>query len=247
MGSRGYKPTFNRKTASQRSMALAIKKAFVPPRPRIRDRTGVENKYFDVVIGFVMPASVVWDATTNAMPVGSQPQIAAGDDVYQRNGRKIMLKRVHFKGNLITTVTAAGTAVTPTTTARVVLWRNMGNNLPGVYLGLADGAAFGNTITAMGAMQSPTNFGVGKIVDDISVQLAPTAAANNAVGTTVTTAATDVHIELGYRPKQPIEITYSGTGAATILQNQFVILANAEAATFNPSLQGVCRFYYTDA
>ena len=55
---------------------------------RIAQALGVENKYFDVAVGFNIPATVDWASTE----VGADmPQIPIGDDQGQREGRKVLL------------------------------------------------------------------------------------------------------------------------------------------------------------
>lgn len=113
-------------------------------------------------------------------------------------------------------------------------------------MGLNGGAA-GNSSVATHMFQSITSFGRAKIVDDVIVNLDTTVAVNNASATTVSAASVDRSIRLTYRPKKPITINYAGSATAIPNTNSFNILANAEAVQFVPNLQGVMRFYYTDA
>jgi len=75
-----------------------------PPRRTLARTLGVEVKYFDVAVGFNLPSTVDWASTE----VGADmPQIPQGDDITQRNGRKIQLQRIMFRGTLMTTITTA--------------------------------------------------------------------------------------------------------------------------------------------
>lgn len=214
---------------------------------RMKQLLGVEPKYFDVAVGFVIPATVNWAGSE----VGADmPQIAEGDDISSRNGRKISLTRVKFRGTVMTTALTGQTLVPGSNTVRVVLVRNLapkGVSLNGEdVLGLNSGAA-GNTSVAIHMFQSPVSFGYAKIVDDVIMNLDASVAVNNASATTVSAAAVEKSFSLSYTPKKPITIQYSGSGAAIPNINSFNILANAEAVQYVPTLQGVCRFYYTDA
>ena len=69
---------------------------------------GVEIKYFDAPIGFVVTSSNDW---TGSEAGADMPQIPQGDDIFNRNGRKIQLKRVACNLTLHTTPTTAATAI----------------------------------------------------------------------------------------------------------------------------------------
>lgn len=224
-------------------------KTSTPKRParRALARTlGVEVKYFDVAVGFNLPSTVDWASTE----VGADmPQIPQGDDVTQRNGRKIQLQRIMFRGTLMTTITTAQTTVVGPNTCRVLLVHNKQPNqlsMDGENVMGLNGAAAANAPVAIHMFQGIQGFGRFKIVDDIMLNLDVSAAANNASATTITSAAVEKSFTLQYRPKKPILIEYAGTATAIPNTNSFNILANAEATQYGPNLQGVIRFYYTD-
>lgn len=214
---------------------------------RMKQLLGVEPKYFDVAVGFAVPATNDWASTE----VGADmPQIPEGDDIQSRNGRRISLTRVKFRGTLMTAALTGQTALVGPNTVRVVLVRNLqpnGVSMNGEdVLGLNSGAA-GNTSVAIHMFQSPTSFGRAKIVDDVLINLDVTAAVNNAGATTVSVAAQERSFNLSYTPKKPITIQYAGSSTAIPNTNSFNILANAEAVQYVPTVQGIMRFYYTDA
>lgn len=212
---------------------------------QIRGALGVEPKYFDVEVATALTAAVTFSNLTASL---YNPIIPLGDEVYQRNGRKVLLKRVTFRGNLFTTPVSAATIVAPCTSARLVLWRNDQLSAPpGGYIGMADNTPFTSAAVALGGFQSPNANGYGKIVDDQQYTLVPTVAANNASATTVSTVAAEVPVMLSYTPKKPIALNYQAAAVANTPDKWFTILGNCDAVTFQPSLNGVMRFYYTDA
>lgn len=203
-------------------------------------------KYFDVAVGFNIPSSVDWSSTE----VGADmPQLVQGDDIVNRNGRKVQLQRVMFRGTVMTTATTAGTAVAGPNTVRLVLVHNKQPNQANTdgenVMGLNGGAA-GNTSVAIHMFQGVQGFGRFKIVDDVILNLDVNAAVNNASATTVSAASVERSFTLQYRPKKPIVIEYAGSATAVPNTNSFNILANSEASTYTPNVQGVVRFYFTD-
>lgn len=207
---------------------------------------GVENKYFDVPVGFPIPATVDWASTE----VGADmPQIPQGDDQSQREGRKVQLTRVDFRGTVMTAALTGQTAVPGPNTVRVVLVRNLqpnGVSMNGEDVMGLNGGAAGNPSVAIHMFQSTVSFERAKIVDDVMLNLDASVAVNNAGATTVSAASVERSIRLTYRPKKPIRIFYAGSATAIPNTNSFNILANAEAVQYVPTLQGVIRFYYTD-
>ena len=77
-------------------------------RRQLARSLGVEVKYFDVGIGFNVTSSTDW---TGSEAGADMPQIVQGDDIINRNGRKIQLKRVMFRGTCFTSTTTAQTAL----------------------------------------------------------------------------------------------------------------------------------------
>jgi len=208
---------------------------------------GVENKYFDVAVGFVIPATVDFSGSE----VGADmPQIPIGDDITQRQGRKVLLSRVDFRGTVMTSALTGQTAVPGPNTVRLVLVRNLqpnGVSMNGEDVMGLNGGAAGNTSVAIHMYQSIVSFGRAKIVDEAMVNLDATVAVNNNGATTVSCASIERSVRLSYRPKKPITINWAGSATAIPNTNSFNILANAEAVQYVPTLQGVMRFYYTDA
>lgn len=214
---------------------------------RVKQLLGVESKYFDVAIGFTIPASVDWSSTE----VGADmPQIPEGDDIQSRNGRRISLTRVKFRGTVMTPALTGQAALANPTTVRVVLVRNLapkGVSVNGEDMLALNSGAAGNTSVAIHEFQSPASFGYAKIVDDVMLNLDVTASVNNAAGTSVSVAVAEKSISLSYTPKKPIAIQYAGSATAIPNTNSFNILVNAESVQYAPTLQGVMRFYFTDA
>lgn len=214
---------------------------------RMKQLMGVEPKYFDVAVGFTIPASNDWASTE----VGADmPQIPEGDDIQSRNGRRISLTRVKFRGTVMTSALTGQNTVPAPNTVRVVLVRNLapkGVSVNGEDMLALNSGAAGNTSVAIHMFQSPASFGYAKIVDDIMLNLDASVAVNNASATTVSCASVEKSFSLSYTPKKPITIQYAGSGTAIPNTNSFNILANAEAVQYVPNLQGVIRFYFTDA
>lgn len=238
-GTNGYK---TKSAKRQRSTPYQA-----PPQKRALARTlGVEVKYFDVPIGFAVASTVDWQNTT----VGADmPQLVQGDDIINRNGRKVQLQRIQFRGTVMTSPTVGQSSVLGPNTVRVVLVQNKQPNTMSTLgqdvMGLNGGAA-GNTSVAIHMFQGVQSFGRFKILDDILINLDVGAASNNAAGTTISAASVERSFQLSYRPKKPLVIEYAGSATAIPNTNSFNILANAEATSYAPNLQGVCRFYYTD-
>lgn len=149
----------------------------------------------------------------------------------------------------MTSAVTAGTTVAAPTTCRVLLVQNKQPNTASTngedVMGL-NGAAAANALVAVHMFQGVQSFGRFKIVDDILINLDVGAAANNASATTVSSVCQEKSLTLSYRPKKPIIIEYAGTATAVPNTNSFTVLANADATTYAPTLQGVLRFYYTD-
>jgi hypothetical protein len=211
---------------------------------QLKSAMGIEPKYFDVTVGAAFTAGLAFSNLTASL---YNPQILLGDEVYQRNGRKITLNRVTFRGSIFTTPTTAQTSVSPSIVCRVFLWRNDVPGVPNNIVAMADGTAFPNTPAALGGFQSPNANGYGKIVDDQTVVLSPTAAVNNNGATTVSTAATEVPIMLSYSPKKPMTLNYQAAAVSPDPDKYFTIYGLADSLTYAPSLNGIMRFYYTDA
>ena len=172
----------------------------------IKSMVGVENKYFDVEVATNFVASVNYGLLTTTT---GNPQILLGDEVYQRNGRQILLKKVIFRGNVFTTPITAQTAAAPCTSGRIFLWRNdQSGPPPGNMISMADGTAFTSVANALGGFQSPSANGIGKIVDDMQFQLVPTVSTNNNGATTVSSSAQEVPVKLSYKPKKPMKLIY---------------------------------------
>lgn len=215
---------------------------------QIKTIIGVEPKYFDVAFGYAIPTNIAW-GTGSGLSATPQPQIAAGDDIYQRNGRKILLTRVCAKGNVfIAPTNATGTSAASPTTVRLILYRILsGQVATNDIIGLADGTAYGNSNVALGGFQNPATFGAVKICDDQTFHLDVTAAVNNASATTVSQTIEEKQVILNYRPKKPIELQYLSSGAVVPNANSFQVVGLTDSTTFTPTFSGVCRFYYTDA
>ena len=215
-------------------------------RSQVMRQLGVEVKYFDAPIGFVISSSNDW---TGSEAGADMPQIPQGDDIFNRNGRKIQLRRVACNLTLHTTPITAATAIAAPTSVRVVLVQNKQPNTSSTtgqsVMGLNGGAA-GNTSVAMQMFQGVQGFGRFKIVDDVVLDIDVTAAVNNAGATTVSASAKQISFKLNYRPKKPITIEYAGSATAIPNTNSFNLLALTEATTYTPSIAGTARFDYTD-
>lgn len=213
----------------------------------LRSLVGVENKYFDIEVAASIPSAVAFTSLCTQL---RNPEIPLGDEVYQRNGRQILLKRVTFRGNVFTTPITGQTSAAPCSSGRLILWRNDQLNITagGAFpLGLADGTAAANPANALGMFQAPNANGFGKVVDDMQFTLEPTASVNNAGATTVSSTAKEVPVMLSYTPKKPMTLMYQAVAVSASPDKWFNIFGNVDATTFLPSLNGVMRFYYTDA
>lgn len=233
-------------------MPQAPKRRKPTPRPRVPSKSalvralGVERKYFDVAVGFNIPASTDWSSTE----VGADmPQIPQGDDQGQREGRKVTLTRIAFRGSIVSTPQGSAASVAGASPIRVVLVRNLQPNAVSMngedVMGL-NGTGAASSVVAVHLFQSTVSFDRAKIVDDVMCYMEATAAVNNASATTVSSSFRELPVALSYRPKKPITIQWAGSATAIPLHNSFNILANAENTAATPSLQGVMRFYYTD-
>jgi len=236
-----------RTTEPKKKYAKRYKTTPAQPAKRTLVRTlGVEQKYFDVAVGFTVASSNDWSSTE----VGADmPQIVQGDDIVNRNGRKVQLNRVMFRGTIMTTPTTAATQVTGPNTVRVLLVRNKqpnGASMDGENVMGLNGGAAGNASVAIHMFQGIQGFGRFKIVDDIIINLDVNAAANNASATTVSASSVEKSFILSYKPKTPLQMEFAGTATAIPNTNSFNILTNAEGLGYQPSLQGVIRFYFTD-
>lgn len=221
-------------------------KAKTPTKSALIRALGIERKYFDVAVGFNAPSTVDWASTE----IGADmPQIPQGDDQGQREGRKVTLTRIHFRGSLTQTATTAATAVLSPPITRIALVRNYqpnGVSMNGEDVMGLNGGTAANTQVAIHMFQSTISFQRAKIVDDVMCYQNVTAAANNTTATTVSGVVRELPVNLTYRPKTPITIQWASGATAIPTHNSFNILINAEATTYTPSLQGIVRFYYTD-
>ena len=200
----------------------------------IKSMVGVEDKYFDVEVATSFVASVNYGLLTTTT---GNPQILLGDEVYQRNGRQILLKKVIFRGNVFTTPITAQTAAAPCTSGRIFLWRNdQSGPPPGNLISMADGTAFTSVANALGGFQSPSANGIGKIVDDMQFQLVPTVSTNNNGATTVSSSAQEVPVKLSYKPKKPMKLIYPQAAPSPVPDKWFAIYGCVDATTFLPSL-----------
>lgn len=211
----------------------------------IKSMVGVENKYFDIEVANAIAASTNFGTLTTIL---ANPEIGLGDEVYQRNGRQVLLKRVVFRGNIFTTPITGQASAAPCSSCRLVLWRNDVPSPPaGNYLGKADNTVAASIANALGLFQSPNANGYGKIVDDKQYTIVPTVSVNNAGATTVSSSAAEIPVMLSYTPKKPIKLMYQAAAVSPSPDKWFTILGNVDATTFQPSLNGIMRFYYTDA
>lgn len=215
-------------------------------RTRLTRQLGVEVKYFDAPIGFNVTSSTDWTGSESGPDM---PQIPIGDEIYNRNGRKVQLQRIMFRGTLYTTPTGAATAVAAPISVRAVLVQNKTANASSTtgqnVMGLNGGAA-ANAAVAMHMFQGVQGFGRFKIVDDITIDVNVSAAVNNASATTVSAAANQTSFTLQYRPKKPITLEFGNSSPSIPNTNSFNILALAEGTTYTPNITGMCRYYYTD-
>lgn len=218
------------------------------PRKRQQKVLHVESKYFDVGVSFALPVSTQW-VSTNALAADA-PQVVQGDDIVNRNGRKISIYKVQFNGYFALAPATAQASIAPPPTARAVLVRNITGADSGVTTGSnvfgLNGAAAASNAQALGLSQSVASFGRYKIVDDARVNVYVTAAANNASATTISSTCKEEWVKLSYRPKVPISTEFAGTATASPVTNGFNILAAADDITYAPTLIGVLRFYFTD-
>jgi len=249
---RNSKPTSQRKSAYQRMARDAITPYSRGPNTQrkytalrqLKSALGVEPKYFDVEVGAAIASGVSFATLT---PQLRNPRVLLGDDVFNRNGKKITLNRVMFRGSIFTTPTTLGASASPCSVVRLFLWRNDQFGSPNDFVGMADGTAYANAAVALGGFQSPNANGYGKIVDDQTFVLEPTAAVNNASATTASTVAKECPVVLSYSPKKPMTLNYQAASVTADPDKWFTIFGNCDATTFSPSLNGVMRFYYTDA
>lgn len=234
------------------------KKKFTPAKAsmykQIRTAIGVERKYFDLAIGFNVPSAANW-GLTHAI-ANDFPEIPAGDDNYQRNGKKVLLQKLVFRGRItMTPVTAQGT-VSGAVGVRVVLIANKKTNAGGasnvsgveVFGTIADGSTPANAQIAVATFQYPGYFGKYQVLKDKTYNIQPASAVNNAAAGTVSANWNETWFKMTYKfPGSGQVLDYLGTGAATPVNIGFNVLANADTTTGTPSLQGYIRAYYTDA
>lgn len=236
----------SKRSAMSSRPAKRVRSSKPPARRQLTRSLGVEVKYFDAPVGFNVASTTDWTGSESGPDM---PQIPQGDDIFNRNGRKVQLKRVMFRGTVFTTNTTAATAIAAPISVRVLLVQNKQPNTSSTtgqsVMGLNGGAA-ANAAVAMHMFQGVQSFGRFKVVDDVTLDIDVTAAVNNASATTVSVAAVQKSFTLNYRPKKPITMDFAGSATAIPNTNSFNIIANAEGTTFTPNITGVLRFYYTD-
>lgn len=237
------------------------KKKWSPPSNKarmykqIRSAVGVESKYWDSPIGFNLPAATDW-AATNAISM-DMPSIAAGDDVYQRNGKKVVLSKITFRGRLTMTPTTGQTIVQGAVGCRIVLISNCkttqtlnntttsGTEVFGAYSTTATPA---NIQVGVATFLNPAYFGKYKVLKDKMINIQPAAATNNAGATTVSQTWNEVWVKMTYKiPGGGQVLDFVDTTGVSPVNMGYNILANSDTTTGTPSLQGVIRFYFTDA
>jgi len=215
-------------------------------RRQLARSLGVEVKYFDVPVGFDVQSTTDW---TGSVAGADMPQIPQGDDIFNRNGRKVQLKRVMFRGTVFTSTLTGQAILSAPISVRVALVQNKqpnGASMTGQTVMGLNGAGAANAAVAMHMFQGVQGFGRYKTVDDQTLDIDVTAAVNNAAGSSVSVAAQQKSFTLSYRPKKPITMEFAGSATAIPNTNSFNIIANCEGTTYTPNISGVCRFYYTD-
>lgn len=227
------------------------KKQKVTPRQREEDQVarikrliGVENKYYDIQVGFAVPTNATW-ANTMCLTL-DEPRIVAGDDSFQRNGKKVLLKKIAFRGAVTTN---ASTTTFLAMRVRLVLVQCLAqaaanNQINGteVFGTTANGTAWNNAQTAVAASLLPGAFGKYRVLKDKMIVCQPCVFS----GASIT--AEDKWVKFSYKfPQDSCVLDYVSTVANTPNNYGFNLLALADGIEYTPSIQGNLRFYYTDA
>lgn len=210
----------------------------------VRTAVGVESKYYDIQVGFAIPSNVNW-ATTAAI-AADQPQIAAGDDSFQRNGKKIVLNKIVFRGAVTTNSTAATFLAQR---ARIVLVQcltqaatNVVINGTEIFGTTANGTAWNNAQTAVSASLLPGAFGKYRVLKDKMIVCQPAVSSGAAI------VAEDKWFKMTVKfPANSCVLDYLTTAANSPNNYGFNLVCLADSTDYTPSLQGNLRFYYTDA
>lgn len=237
------------------------KKKWSPPSGKarmykqIRTAVGVESKYWDSPIGFNSPAATDWTAT-HAISM-DMPSIAAGDDIYQRNGKKIILSKIVFRGRITTTPSTIQTVTQGAIGCRVVLISNckttqtLNNSTTSgveVFGQYATTATPANVQVGIATFFNPAYFGKYKVLKDKMININPAAAVNNASASTVSQTWNEAWFKMTYKvPGGGQVLDFFDTTGVSPVNMGYNILFNSDTATGTPSLQGVVRFYFTDA
>jgi len=212
---------------------------------RIKRLIGVESKYYDMQVGFAVPTNATW-ASTMCLTI-DEPRIVAGDDSYQRNGKKVLLKKIAFRGAITTNLSAVtGTSVRVRLVLVQCLTQAAANNqINGteVFGTTANGTAWNNAQTAVSASLLPGAFGKYRILKDKMIICQAVLYAGGAGY-----QAEDQWFKFSYKfPQDGCVLDYVSTAANTPNNYGFNLLALADTADYTPSVQGNLRFYYTDA
>lgn len=213
-----------------------------------------ERKYYDTGMnGVISLISSAWtgteiDPTTrNAL---FTPQ--EGNDIDNRVGRKVQVHAIKIRGQIELTEQTASTAVMDNQMVRLILYiDNQSNGTQSQGEDVIDSPATigGDTTGPLNFYQNTKNFGRFKVLKDKMFSLTPTAAANNASATTISTVGPRRSFVWNIKFKKPLIVKFNATNGGTvadIVDKSFHLIAAKQVS--NPVVNYLyrCRTVYTD-
>jgi len=240
-------------------------RAYAPQNmPYVQQRARGETKYFDVGINAsVTTAGTTWADTEvpadNYVNSGGAAAAytdsclvptAQGSGYGQVNGNKYLLKTVRVKGSLFVTAVTGQTSVMNPIPVRVCLVMDTmpsGSQAQGEDVFQDFGATEEN---AYSFLRMAAGGGRYQILKDKVITINPTAAANDAAATTVSTGYTQPHFKFAVNPKKEVQIKTGNatpTVAGTVNCNVFLLAyAYRTTAAVAITVQACSRAYYVD-
>lgn len=225
-----------------------------PPMVRYMPRTPggqviAENHYFDSELqGKVVPVQTTSWTATSCNPTGPNTLVAPtqGDDINQRNARRIFVKKIRITGTIKVAAQANQSAGDPGCIVRMILYQDKQTNgsQAGVdNLVISSGAALNATLMH----QSTNTFGRFRVWKDKTWVIEnPACAALTSAGTTLVQQGLVKYFKWSIKPNcyMNFNITNGGT-VADIVDNSFNIIANADNGSLGPTLDYKCRAVFT--
>lgn len=244
--------------ALQRTSRPPVRRAF--PRQqqqqRIQRMPVMESHYFDSGASSAINEGNDWSASniepTTYPVVGINTLFAPteGDDINNRQGRKVAVYKIAIRGVITTAVLSDQADIVANPAVRLVMFMDQQPNGATALGNAVMGPPFvsASPAIAFNAFQNTANFGRFRVLRDQTYML-PVVTAGTDGASTNSLACQDVPIKMTVKFKKPIIVKFNGTNGGTIadlVSNAFGLLAHKSGAGFATTITYQCRTYYKD-